>query len=87
MPKEFTGIRMDPVVKKRLKFLSVEYGLPIGDVLEGLVRYAEWIRDPAMFRDEEGAAFQRRASLLLDLSLKNSGWTPDGDTESKDDSE
>ena len=35
--KKLAGIRMDPEVHKKLKYLSAYYNIPIGDVIKSLV--------------------------------------------------
>lgn len=41
MDKKVTAIRLSPQVHRRLRMLSAENGLPIGDAIERLIAFAE----------------------------------------------
>lgn len=65
--KKFEGIRMEPEVKKRLKFLAVQQDKPIGDVIEGLLDFAE----ADQFITDE--TFRKRFRSLFDTVMINAG--------------
>ena len=41
MKKKTTSFNLKPNVRKKLKYMSVDYEKPIGDIIEDLVKFSE----------------------------------------------
>lgn len=78
MVKKLTSIRIEPGVIKKLKFLSVEYDRPLGEILEGLVKFSE---SGEYITDDR---FKKLFHGLLETSIMNtgnrSGWAKPGES-------
>lgn len=48
--KKNTSIWIEPDVLKKIKHLSVEHGVPVGDVIKALVRVAELENNPVYLK-------------------------------------
>jgi len=59
MNKATTSFRMNPSVVKKLKHMSVDHEMPIGDIIESLVKFYQ---SGKLIEDKE---FQKRFNGLL----------------------
>lgn len=60
-------IALEPEVMESLKALAVEYGKPIGDIIEGLI---EFTRATRFITDE---TYVKRSNAMLGMCLVNAG--------------
>ena len=67
MEKKVTTLRMRPTASRRLRMLAAEWDMPIGDVVEGLMDFAE------SYRHIKDAPYQKRFLGALDLAMLNAG--------------
>lgn len=79
MVKKLTSIRIEPNVIKKLKYLSVKYERPLGEIIEGLVNFSEsgkFLTDP-----KEKKTFESLLKYSILQTGNRSTWVQEDESE------
>ena len=81
MAKKNTSIWLEPKVQQELRLLSAQWGMPVGEVIAGLIKFSKIGR--VVENKEWAQVFQKLYEVSMMSADIEEGWVGDAEAEEK----